>query len=197
MFLHLSLSHSVHRGEYLGRYTPRNRYTPLYQVHTPPDQVHHLRPGTPPGTTYTPRPANQVHPPGRSTPPRTRYTPRTRFTPPRKRYAPWDWIQPLVQVHPRGPATPPGPGTAPLQTRYTTPTTLTTPGTRYPPDQVHHSRPGTPPKQCMLGDTGNKWVVRILPECILVILINSLKYIGLNIPDFSKNHIVCLAFDSW
>ena len=29
MFLHLSVSHSVHRGEYLGRYHPPGRYTPL------------------------------------------------------------------------------------------------------------------------------------------------------------------------
>ena len=26
-----------------------------------------------------------------------------------------------------------------------------------------------PPAQCMLGDTGNKWAVRILLECILVV----------------------------
>ena len=32
-----------------------------------------------------------------------------------------------------------------------------------PPDQVH------PPEQCMPGDTGNKRVVRILLECILVV----------------------------
>ena len=43
----------------------------------------------------------------------------------------------------------------------------------HPPGQVH-SRAGTPPgqvyppEQCMLGDTGNKWVVHILLECILV-----------------------------
>ena len=85
MFLHLSVSHSVHRGEYLGqvpprqvhpqgRYTPQagtppSRYTP-WQVHpqagtpqagTPPKQVHPLG-------RYTP---GQVHPPGRHTPPGT------------------------------------------------------------------------------------------------------------------------------
>ena len=37
MFLHLSVSHFVHRGEYLVRYPP-GRYTP--QAGTPPRQVH-------------------------------------------------------------------------------------------------------------------------------------------------------------
>ena len=75
---------------------PRTRYTPSDQVHPPPpqtrytpqtrspqDQVHPLRPGTPPS------PLDQVHPPRtRSTPwirytPWTMYTPGTRYTPPR------------------------------------------------------------------------------------------------------------------
>ena len=71
MFLHLSVSHSVHRGgEYLGRYTP-----PPGQLH-PPGQVHSLgrytpqadtppRAGTPPWTGTPPR---QVHPLSRYTP---------------------------------------------------------------------------------------------------------------------------------
>ena len=42
MFLHLSVSHSVHRGEYLGRYPPGPGISP------PQDQVHPLGPGTPP-----------------------------------------------------------------------------------------------------------------------------------------------------
>ena len=57
------------------------------------------------------------------------------------------------------------------------------PGTRYTPqDQVHPQGPGTPPwdqvlppgrgtppwEQCILGDTGNKWAVCIIQECILV-----------------------------
>ena len=71
-----------------------------------------------------------------------RYTPGTRYLPGPGTPA-WD------QVH-----HPPGPGTPP-RTRYT-------PQTRYPRDQVH------PSEQCMLGDTGNKRVVRILLECILV-----------------------------
>ena len=62
---------SVHGGEYLGRYTPRDQVHPLDQVpprttYTPWDQVHPLGPGTPPW--------DQVHPP-------TRYTPQTRYTP--------------------------------------------------------------------------------------------------------------------
>ena len=70
---------------------------------------------------------------------------------PRTRYTPWDQVPPLApgtspsdQVHPPGPVTsprpgtPPGPGTPP-QTRYTL-------QTRYPPDQVHPPRPGTPPQ---------------------------------------------------
>ena len=75
---------SVHRGEYLTRYTPRTRYTPWDQVHppgpdTPPprpgmpqDQVHPQGPGTPPppGRPGTPPPP----------PPRTRYTPPCRDT---------------------------------------------------------------------------------------------------------------------
>ena len=58
MFLHLSVSHSVHKGEYLGRYPP-GRYTP--QAGTPPRQVPNSQvppsAGTPPG---------QVHHPGHS-----------------------------------------------------------------------------------------------------------------------------------
>ena len=77
-------------------------------------------------------------PPGQGTPPGTRYTPLDQV-PPGTRYTPWD------QVHSPGPGTPPGPGTAPPL------------------------GPGTPPwEQCMPGDTGNKWVVHILLECILV-----------------------------
>ena len=107
MFLHLSVSHSVHGGEYLGRYSPlRTMYTP---------QTRYT-----PQTIYTP----QVHPPGPGTPPRTRYTPQTRYTPsrdqvhplgphtPPTRYTP-NQVHPLDQVHP------PGPGTPHPGTRYT------------------------------------------------------------------------------
>ena len=76
------------------------------------------------------------------------------------RYPSQHQVHPQHQVPPLGPGTPPwdqvhppGLGTLP-RTRYT-------PGTRYsPPPAVH-----------MLGDTGNKWAVRILLECILVKLI--------------------------
>ena len=65
----------------------------------------------------------------------------------------------------------PGAGTAPGPwTRYT-PQAGTPREQVNPQDQVHH--PGTrytPRVQCMLGDTGNKRVVRILLECILVIV---------------------------
>ena len=47
MFLHLSVSHSVQRGEYLGRYTPLGRYNPR--------QVHPLGRYTHPPGRYTPR----------------------------------------------------------------------------------------------------------------------------------------------
>ena len=56
MFLHLSVSHSVHRGEYLGRYPldrhPLGKYTPW--AGTPPGQVHPLA-GTPHGQVHTPQ----------------------------------------------------------------------------------------------------------------------------------------------
>ena len=70
-------------------------------------------------------------------------------TPPGTRYTPQDQV-------------PPGPGT-PSGTRYTPQTRYTTPWTRYTPRTRY-----TPWEQCMLGDTGNKWVVCILLECILV-----------------------------
>ena len=45
-----------------------------------------------------------------------------------------------------------------------TPRGADTPLSRHPPRTKH------PPAQCMLGDTGNKRAVRILLECILVLL---------------------------
>ena len=70
MFLHLSVSHSVHRGEYLGRYPqagiPPGRYTPR-QVHLPL-----TGPGTP-TSRYTPLgPGTPPSPLGRGTPPEQR-----------------------------------------------------------------------------------------------------------------------------
>ena len=92
---------SVHRGEYLTRYTP--------QEQTPPPP----RPGTPPGTRYTPR---SRHPLGPGTPPRSRYLPGV-DTPPR-------------------PGTPPGLGRPP-GTRYTPRDQVHPPGADPPKDQVH------------------------------------------------------------
>ena len=88
--------HSVHRGEYLTRYTPQNQVhppgpgTPPRTRYNPRDQVHPLGPGTPP--------RDQVHPPGPGTPPlgpgtppRTRYTP-NQVHPSRTRFSPREWI---------------------------------------------------------------------------------------------------------
>ena len=83
-------------GEYLGRYTSRTRYTPPGPgAPPPPDQVHPLGPGTPPGTRYTP--PDQVHPPGTGTPPSPRpgTPPGNRYTPlPQTRYTPWNQVHP-------------------------------------------------------------------------------------------------------
>ena len=73
MFLHLSVSHSVHRGGCtcsqegtcpppIGSRYPPGRHTP--QVGTPPSRCTPLA-GTPPGQVH---PSRQVHPPGRYTP---------------------------------------------------------------------------------------------------------------------------------
>ena len=44
-----------------------------------------------------------------------------------------------------------------------------------------HPGADTPPAQCMLGDTGNKRVVRILLECILVLKVTSKKFFWIKI----------------
>ena len=185
MFLHLSVSHSVHRGEYLGRYPPGPGTPPLpwarytttpRPVTTPgrytPWQVHSPRPGTPPqastppGTRYTPAgtPLQQVHPP----------TPRTTYTP--RQVHPW-------QVHSPRPGTPPrqvqllAPGTP--QQVHPPPRTRYTPWQVHPLDQVHPPT-GTPPGSGTLPNRytpGTRYTpsrrlllrtVRILLECILV-----------------------------
>ena len=122
--------------------TPLGRYTPR-QVH--PLGRYTTLAGTPP-QAGTPPPGRYM-PPGRYTPyPRRVYPwagiPPLAGTPP-SRYTPWQ-VHPLWQVHPPA-GTPPG---------------------RYTP------LAGTPLEQCMLGDTGNKRAVRILLECILVLLAN-------------------------
>ena len=97
MFLHLSVSHSVHKGGVPGQVHPLGRYTP--QAGTPLDGYH--PPGryphgqVPPPGRYTPQ---QVHPPA-GTPP-SRYTPLGRSIP-LGRY-------PSGQVHPPGQVPPPG-----------------------------------------------------------------------------------------
>ena len=140
--------HSVHRGEYLTRYPPRD------QVHPPWDQVH------PPGTRYTPRdqvpPRDQEHPPGLGTPPRDQVHPPGPGTPPRD------------QVHPPTRSTPPRTRDTPRRARYPPGTRYTPPGTRYTPPE-----PGTPPPGCKLRNTVNDRPVRILLECILVIVMFS------------------------
>ena len=105
--------HSVHRGEYLGRYPPG--------------------PGTPPRTKYTPQ--DQVPPPGPGTPPRTRYTSRDKVHPLKTSYTPQDQLHPpWDHVHP--PQTRYTPGT-----RYTTRDQVPPrPGT--PPGAVHAGRYG-------------------------------------------------------
>ena len=106
MFLHLSVSHSVHRGGVPSQVPPR------YHVQTPPgpglsprDQVHPPRAGTPPRQVHPPGtpPPGMVHPLGPGTPPWDQvHPPRTRYSPPSgSRYTP------QKQVPTPGPGTPP------------------------------------------------------------------------------------------
>ena len=88
MFLHLSVSHSVHRGGLpqcmLGYHTPRNRH-----------------------------PRGTRHPPGTRHPLGTRHPPRTRHHPPGPG-TPWDQVPSQGPGTPLGPGAPlPGPDTAP------------------------------------------------------------------------------------
>ena len=85
---------SVHRGEYLTKYTPPGPGTPSQTRYTLPDQVHPPGPGTPP------RPGT---PPGQGTPPRTRYTPQDQV------HLSGPGPPPRDQVHSPGPGTPPPP----------------------------------------------------------------------------------------
>ena len=78
-------------------------------------------------------------------------------TPPGLGKPPSDQVNPPDQVPPETRCIP--------QTRYIPPGTMCNPLTRYTP------------KQCMLGDTGNKQALRILLECILVLL-TSLLFSG-------------------
>ena len=112
MFLHLSVSHSVHSGEYLGRHTPQD------QVH-PRDQLHPLGPGTPWDQAQPPR---QVHPLGPGVPP-------------------WDQVHPPGQVHPTDQVHPLGPGT-PFWDQVHPPGTRYTPQAGTSPRAVHAGRYG-------------------------------------------------------
>ena len=75
LFLHLSVSYSVHRGGEPGQVPPPGPGTSP-RAGTPPRQVHCLPSRYTPGR-YTPQ--DQVYPPGPGTPPRTRCTPRRRL----------------------------------------------------------------------------------------------------------------------
>ena len=87
MFLHLSVSHSVHRGRGCLPQCMLGYPPPL--AGTPPGQVH-------PQANTPPR---QVHPPGR-------YTPQA-STPPGQVHPPWQ-VTPPGHVHPHGQAHSPG-----------------------------------------------------------------------------------------
>ena len=92
IFLHLSVSHSVHRGIH-----SQDRY-PLGQVH-PPGRY------TPSPMAGIPPPPGQVHPPGQVYPP-GRYTPR-QVHPPRQVHHPPSAGTPLRQVPPTPTTHPP------------------------------------------------------------------------------------------
>ena len=115
---------SVHRGEYLTRYTPR--------------------PGTPPQTRYTRCPLDQVHPqtrcpPGPGAPPDQVHPSPDQVHPPNQVYppGPGDQVHPPDQVHPRDQVHPPDQVPHPPWTRYTPRPGTPSPWTRYTPqDQV-------------------------------------------------------------
>ena len=162
--------HSVHGGGSIWAGIPPSRSgTPPGPGAHPQDQVHTPR------TRYTPW--DQVHPLGPGTPP----GPGTPVCHSVHRGSTWAGTPPSDQVHPQDQVQPPGPGTTPLGPG-TPPQDQVHHRTRYTPwDQVHpldqvHT-PGTryTPQQCMLRDTGNKRAVRILLECILMLIISSDK----------------------
>ena len=121
----------------------------LGQVH-PRGQVHTPQAGTPPSLRQVHHSPRQVHPPWAGKPPWAG-THSWAGTP-----APQAGTHLPRMVHPPRAGTPPG--------RYSP--------CRYPLGQV----PPSPREQCMLGDTGNKWAVGILLECILVGYAIDVKY---------------------
>ena len=72
-YVFTGVCYSVHRGQYLTRYTPQDQVPP-------PDQVHPL-----PQIRYTPW---------------TRYTPQDQVHPPWTRFTPQDQVHPQDQLHP-------------------------------------------------------------------------------------------------
>ena len=109
MFLHLSVSHSVHRRGFTSRYTPLGRYNPLGR-YTPQVgthwQVHPLGRYTPPGryTLLAGTPPRQVHPLWAGTP-LGRYTPWAGTLP--SRYTLLGRYIPLGRYTPQASTTPP------------------------------------------------------------------------------------------
>ena len=141
------ICHSVNRGEVcLCAYWD----TPQNR-HTPLGPDTSLGPDTPPDQT----------------PPRSRHTPWDQ-TPPRPRH-PLGPDTPWIR-HPLGPDTPPPKQTPPSRSRH-------------PLEQTHplRSRADTPPRTPLppgstLRHMVNEWSVRILLECILVLLISFLQH---------------------
>ena len=157
----------VHPQDQAG--TPRTRQVPPWTRYTPQNQVHPPEPGTPPGPgrypldqAGTPLPGTrQVHPQDQADTPQTRQVP------------PWTRYTPQNQVHPQTRQVLPGPG------RYT------------PRNRQIPPRPGRYPlEQCMLGDTGNKRVVRILLECILVKCMQKVMFFDLCINLIECSNII-------
>ena len=168
MFLHLSVSHSVHRGGVPGQVPPRadtplTRQIPTPWAGTPPWQVHPLSRYTP---LVSPR---QVHPP-------RRYICLAGTSPGRyplgsaclRRLCFHTCLSVFLFTWGRGVCLPQCMlGYTPLE--QTPPRSRHLPGADTPWEQTPpHWEQTPPPAQCMLGDMGNKWAVHILLECILV-----------------------------
>ena len=98
IFLHLSVIHSVHRGEGVC-------LSACWDTTTPPDQADPPRPGRPPRTRQMPPRTRQMPPQTRQTP-----TPQTRQTPLDQADTPLDQADPPDQADspPRTRQTPPG-----------------------------------------------------------------------------------------
>ena len=138
------------------------------------------------GGVYPSMHPNQVHPLGSYTS-SGRYTawagtPPDRYTPPRQVHTSWAGTPPLCRYTPPGQVRPQTgtflwAGTPPRQVhlpgKYTSPVAGTPLLVRYAPQTGTFLWAGTtpPPSSVCWGDTGNKRAVRILLECILVIIL--------------------------